>query len=170
MCVRLLWMPFQCCLPYFHPKLWKAKRGHTHWPWTLLVFGSALSSALHTVIWPPSIPLPSINPSASHTITLSWKWLRPWLLCDHTCSLRMERAFCGRVWPFDLMPFQHVQGAQFQPGECHADAHKDLPQVLGEGGRQVHTEQRRTEGAATRGARHLFRGKACARDKYVVVH
>lgn len=61
--------------------------------------------------------------------------------------------------PFDLPYWQHVQRAQFQPGERHADAHQDVPQVLGQGGWQVHAEPRRTEGTAHRGAGELSRGE-----------
>lgn len=108
----------------------------------------------------PSFPHPSTPPSACPPIYFVLEVASP-----TTCHVTMHAvgAGAGTLWQslifLDSLPLQHVQGAQFQPGECHADAHKDLPQVLGEGGRQVHAEPGGAEGAASRGAGDLLRGK-----------
>uniref|UniRef100_A0A3Q1GI77 S100 calcium binding protein S n=2 Tax=Acanthochromis polyacanthus TaxID=80966 RepID=A0A3Q1GI77_9TELE len=50
----------------------------------------------------------SIHQSACPTITLSWRWLHPRLLCDRTCSRGWSGHFVTEPDPCDLITFSSM--------------------------------------------------------------
>lgn len=95
--------------------------------------GRARPSGSSPLDWSSSTFLPSVHRTVSEEA--------PPTAAMHPPPPPRMRSRAGACdwWPslilFFFVPFhQHVQRTQFQPGERHADAHQDLPQVLREGG------------------------------------